>query len=184
MTITTILPRPLRTALYGAGLALATLSAQAAPLWEEAFDGDLSNDPSAPTDLGTLTAEFNELTGSLFTDGAGDGSGTDPRDAFAFTALGAWALDIDFLDLGGPASLLVDDGATTLAFTSPTFDAFTGGAGTWAFSLAPGGSDPGTVDYALTLFLFDPPTADVPEPLAASLFGLGLLGLARRRRAT
>lgn len=172
-------PSPtLRAAWLGAALAILSTPALAVPVWQETFDGDLADSLAGATDLGALTAEFNDITGTLGEADPGDGGALDDLDAFSFSVFGEWSLDVDFLDLGPATGLVISDGVSSRTFTGPELDAFTGGSGDWAFSLAADGS--GVVRYGVGIFLTEPGGATVPEPLTGFLLGAGLLGLARR----
>jgi hypothetical protein len=186
-----------------AGLAAATFahSACAVAIWDEGADGDLSNDPEAPTVL-ALGLGSNTVTGSsqlgdmdVFTITVPDGASFvqllltsfDSADDLGFLALQSGPA---ITDITSPANMLgwvhpsaafvgtdlLDDlalGQGALGFTPPL------GSGTYTLWMQQTGSE--LIGYAFDLNVVADPT-EVPEPSAGLLFvlGLGVLVVARR----
>lgn len=185
---------------------LFTAASQAATVWNEETNGDLSGSGLGPTPL-VLSPGSNLLIG---TTGRGT-SGVD-RDYFVFTLAEGQQLDaVTLLDgnfLGQQSLSFIAVQAGPQVTVSPTGGSATGllgwhhygpndlgtdilpligfglgatgflgplPAGTYAFWIQDTGS--GTASYR-----FDFAITAVPEPAAATLFAVGLLGLALRRR--
>jgi hypothetical protein len=184
-------------------VAVAGIAAAAAGqtvVWDEGVDGNLSNDPNAPTDLGTLGAGGNIVRGSTL------GAGTPPSDGFDVfqinIAAGFSITDI-ILSAYSPAGATATSGfnfstgsaASNLPIGSPDliFGPGWGAAnvGQDLLDVAVGGPvaslGPGT--YFMEIREFGGPLADweltfnvVPAPGAMALLGLGGLAATRRRR--
>lgn len=196
-------PQRWRTALVGAALACAGAAAQAAYTEQEALGGDPNDAISIPQDLGTLTnGGLLQVDGSRLTT-TGGGSSSDfysftlaeqmwvtftltPDRASAMPVLGLF--QGSSVATGTLASATDDDagdGVSRLTFnmnlSAGTYYTAVMGyrAHWWDFD---GGGDAGW-DYRLKLSGWTP-AAPVPEAstLAMMMAGLGLLGLASRRR--
>ena len=165
-------------------------------VWDESVDGNLSNDPAAPTDLGSLGAGANIVRGSTL------GPGTPPSDGFdVFQITIDAGFTLDSIVLSGYNTI---DGTGTSGFNFSTgaaaFDGGTilfgpgvgaGDVGTnlfdLGFPLPIGPQGPGT--YFMEVREFGGPEANweltfnvVPAPGAMALLGLGGRAATRRRR--
>lgn len=178
-------------------------SAAAVSIWDEGADGDLSNDPGAPTVL-ALGSGTNSIAGSsqlgdmdIFTITVPDGASFAQLLLTSFTSTD----DLAFLaieggpvitDISTPTNLLgyvhasaahvgtdiLDDvalGAGAIGYTPPL------GPGTYTLWMQQTG--PELVGYAFDLVIRSEPSA-VAEPPVTLLFalGLGALAFTRRRR--
>ena len=185
-----------------AALSIAAVPAHAATVWDEAVQGDLSSDRLVPTVL-TTGAGINAVLGSV-----GDGGGGVDRDYFSFSVPAGWQLAAMVLRpetlVSGGASFLGIQAGTQVTVTPDGFgaDALLGyvlydpeqigknlllemglpggilGSGTysvWVQEL--GGQSPYGVDLLVA-------QAPIPEPGAAALLLVGLLGVAAWRRRT
>jgi MYXO-CTERM domain-containing protein len=186
-------------ALAGLVAAAFAHSAAAVSIWDEGVNGDLSNDPAAPTVL-ALGLGTNSITGTaasdtdFFTITVPDGASFagllltsfESTDDLAFLAIESGPV---ITDMGSPLNLLgwlhpsvefvgtdiLDDlalGEDALGFTAPL------GPGTYTLWMQQTGPEP--LAYGLDLIV-----VSVSEPPVATLFALGLVALAvaRRRRA-
>ena len=196
-------PQRWRTALAGAALACAGAAAQAAYTEQEALGGDPNDAISIPQDLGTLTnGGLLQVDGSRLTTVDG-GSSSDfysftlveqmwvtftltPDSASAMPVLGLF--QGSSVATGTLASATDDDAGDSVSrltfnmkLSAGTYYTAVMGyrAHWWDFD---GGGDAGW-DYRLKLSGWTP-AAPVPEAstLAMMMAGLGLLGLASRRR--
>jgi len=96
---------------------------QADVVWNEAVDGDLSDDPSAPTPL-TFTRGANTIIGSLFAE-----PGDDLRDYITFTINPNQFLTAIILDAYSPAGVSfhgINSGSTSFIPDFGTADQFLG----------------------------------------------------------
>lgn len=168
--------------LVSAAAFLGSVSAvDAAVVWDESTDGDLSTviDLATPgTDLGTLGPGHSDIVGTL--DGASRITvGPDEFDVVEFTATAAWSLDIVSLSLDLPAFRLdvgvwegpspwtpIGSGATPAA--SPLVFG-PEAAGTYRLAFFPQFNE-GTLSYTARINV-------IPLPPALVLLGAGLLGL-------
>jgi len=180
--------------------ALSLGNLQAATIFDESDDGQLSSDGLAPTSLGILALGQNDILGQI---GGGE------RDHFTFTIATGQILDSitlvsgtganhffgldDQNTFGASATDLLIAGLFTATTTeSPDFlDTFSdggslGGSGVTGSSLeagnytilvneTAGGSN--SADFQLRLT-----TTSIPEPSSTILLSLASLGLLRRRR--
>ena len=172
---------------------------QAAVIYSEAGDGEISATATAPTSLGALALGDNDVIGQI---------GGNSRDYFTFTVGGGLELDAITLVSGSGSNHFFgfDDQNTFnnsggfligtlfsagVGESADFLDTFAGG-GNFGGSGVTGGSLPagdytvlinevalGPFEYHLRLT-----TATVPEPSSALMLGLGALGLitVRRRR--
>lgn len=198
MRISRILAATFATLLIAGAPALATT------VWDEAVDGELSNDPDAPTAL-TLAVGANRIVGTIQ-------APLDPRDFVTFEIAPGQSLVglslIEYTDVatGGPGNRgfhAINAGAVSFIPGPATAANFLGGAhldplapGTdllpalAAASLAGSGFSvplgPGTYAYVLQqtgtpLTRYAVELIVVPEPSAAVLLALAAAPLARRR---
>jgi len=186
---------------------LFAAAAQAATVWDEATQGDLSGNGLAPTPL-ALQAGSNLLLGST-----GRGSAGVDRDYFVFTLAEGFQLEaVTLLEgstfLGQQSLSFIGVQAGPQVTVSPTGGSATGLLGWYHY----GPNDPGTdilpligFGFGATGFLgplpagtyafwiqdtgsgtanyrFDFAVSAVPEPAAAWLLAAGLAALALRRR--
>lgn len=186
---------------------LFAAAAQAATVWDEATQGDLSGNGLAPTPL-ALQPGSNLLLGST-----GRGSAGVDRDYFVFTLAEGFQLDaVTLLEgstfLGQQSLSFIGVQAGPQVTVSPTGGSATGLLGWYHY----GPNDPGTdilpligFGFGATGFLgplpagtyafwiqdtgsgtanyrFDFAVSAVPEPAAAWLLAAGLAALALRRR--
>lgn len=102
--------------------------------YDEAVEGDLSNDAAAPTSVGVIATEALVVRGSVRNSSAG---GFDIRDYLTFTVPDGATLEamrlVSYLDgtTGGPADtgyVMIDDGATSVVPSSSTSSQFLGGS--------------------------------------------------------
>ncbi|MEL6795513.1 MAG: PEP-CTERM sorting domain-containing protein [Planctomycetota bacterium] len=178
--------------------ALAASTAQAQVVWDEAIDGALSNDPAAPTDLGTFGA------GGLIVRGSTLGPGTPPSDGFdvfEFDIAPGFEITSIILSAYSPNDPFATSGfnfstgaAASEAGATILFGPGWGGAnvGQDLFSAGfpfPITSPLGADTYFMEVREFGGPQANweltfnvVPAPASAALLGLGGLAAARRRR--
>lgn len=201
----------LAASLLGIAALLASAAAPAAVIYNEAFDGDLSNAPGAPTSVGTLALGTSTVTGRLannFENGT-----EDPLDVFSFvvaagTQVSAITLNFDqaLYRLGanialfsGPSSNspnpnlgalntvssgLLDGGSL---FTPSALGAIGPlGAGSYTFDMRGIGQSNGLTSYSFNLSVIDPNAQPVPEPASGLLVAASLLalGATRARRRT
>lgn len=190
----------LATSLLGIAGLLASASAPAAVIYDEAFNGDLSSLINAPTPVGTLALGTSTVTGRLannFENGT-----EDVFDAFSIviaggTRLSALTLNFDqslyllganiFLRTGGGANVaslntsnsgIVSGGSL---FGASTLDAMV--PGSYVFILAGIGTEFGLNTYSFNFTVVDPNAQNnVPEPASALLVAGSLLALAATRR--
>lgn len=168
--------------------------ANAATIYNEAIDGEISNVSTAPTSLGSLSLGQSDIIGQI---------GSDARDYFTFTVVSGLILDsitlvsgtgsnhffgIDdqstFNDGGGFLIAALFSGTVT---ESPDFlDTFSDG-GVFGGSGVSGSSLPAG-DYTILLNETAAESSDyqlrlttIPEPSSALLLGLGILGFVGRR---
>lgn len=166
-------------------------------VWDEAVDGNLSNDPFSPTDLGTLGAGDNIVRGSTL------GPGTPPSEGFdVFSITIADGFTLEGIVMSGYSTI---DGTGTSGFNFSTGAAASDLGANILFGPGWGvpqvGGDlfdegifgpidslgPGT--YFMEVREFGGPEANweltfqvVPTPASAVMLGLGGLVAGRRRR--
>ncbi len=182
-----------KLALSVSAIMIAAAGANAAVIWDEGVNGDLSNDElAAPTVLGALAVGSNEVIATIDP----FASPIDEFDSFTFDVPAGTILDqviltsySTFTGGDGTSGIVAWDGPNA---TAP----FLGGAG---FGAADAGSDiittydpsgdlgPGT--YTFSIREFGGPGASysldfvvVPTPGAAGLLAVAGLAAARRRR--
>jgi hypothetical protein len=171
-----------------AGLAS---TAAADVIWDEAVDGNLSNDPNSPTLL-TFGVGDNIVRGTTL------GSSVIPSDgydAFGFTIEAGWTLEAIVLNAylpatGGTTGFNFSSGAPLPLGGTLIFGPGVGGAFVGSDFLADGGIAPlGANDYFMEIREFGGPLAEwelnfvvTPAPSAMALLGLGGLVANRRRR--
>ncbi len=191
--------------ILGLGLGLA-LPAAGATVWDDAVDGDLSTDETAPSSL-SLQVGDNDVFGSA-------SSPADTRDYLSFSIADGQQLEALLLlsfgnDAGGAGNRVfhaISEGATGLLPSFSTADQFLGGdhfeSALVGTDLLPGlaaatsnGSGftvplgPGTYTYVVQQLATETTlyglrfVVGVPEPSSVALVALGLLGLAARLRA-
>ncbi|PHQ82404.1 MAG: hypothetical protein COB69_01950 [Phycisphaera sp.] len=164
-------------------------SAGAQVIWDEAFDGDLSDDDFAPTFLGELNMGVSIVRG--MTQPLAGGAGTD---AFGYDIPMGGFLDSVILTFYTPAT----GGTSGMVF----YDSSAGANGVFLGGASYGGSDVGTDilfgstgldslvgSAATSIREFGGPDATwelefnvVPAPASAVLLGLGGIAAIRRRR--
>ncbi len=180
-------------------VAVAGLAGSAAAqtvVWDEGVDGNLSNDPTAPTNLGALGAGANIVRGSTL------GPGTPPSDGFDVFRIDI-AAGFSITDIilsayspaaGGTSGFNFSTGAAaSIPGASIIFGPGWGGSnvGQDLLDVSIGGpiSSLGPGTYFMEIREFGGPQADweltfnvVPAPGAMALLGLGGLAATRRRR--
>ncbi|PKO80472.1 MAG: hypothetical protein CVU19_12205 [Betaproteobacteria bacterium HGW-Betaproteobacteria-13] len=196
-------------AVLGAASLLASSSALATLIYDEAVSGDFSAAPSSPTALGSLAVGTSTVFGSLVNTSPSDEDGIDvfgfvvaagtevSKILFSFNA-SSYPGGANVYLVSGPGSAGTTLGSLNTSGASVTSgdDLFTnaifgfGGpltAGTYTFDLRGFGSGMGLDSYSMDFVVADlnaPHT--VPEPSSVLLVGLGVLGLSaartRRRR--
>ncbi|MDD2874317.1 MAG: PEP-CTERM sorting domain-containing protein [Azoarcus sp.] len=196
-------------AVLGAASLVASSSALAGLVYDEAASGDFSNAPLSPTALGPLAVGTSTVFGNLLNTSPTEEDGLDvfsfvvavgtevSKILFGFNA-SAYPGGANVYLVGGPNSAGTSLGSLNSSNASLTSgdDLFTnatfgfGGPlteGTYTFDLRGFGAGMGLDSYSLDFVVADlnaPQT--VPEPSSILLVGLGVLGLsaarARRRR--
>ena len=185
-----------------------TASAQAATVWDETVDGDLSTDPLTPTPV-AIALGSNTVSGSV-------AAPADTRDYFTFTIPAGQILTgiflIDWTDVtsggdGNTGFMHIDDGTSSVIPSGATALDFLGGSHLDRFTFplttdnvltalaaaAAGGvgfaTPLGPGDYTINVQQTGPPltayTLDLvitPTPGAVGILALGGLAAARRRR--
>lgn len=171
-------------------LVIGAQSLQAVPtvLHDESVNGDLLSGGGI-TPFGTLATGV-ELTviGSLDGGIAGGPLGPDEADVFSFTATDVW--DLDSVSVSGqplvgflfqfPSGSFIAASNPVPSGGGPIFSSQP--AGSYRINLVPQ-TNQGTNDYEL-VFRVGPLNPVIPEPITATLglMGLGVLGMATRRR--
>lgn len=201
--------RPSLAAPFAALLAAGLLSAaQANTVWNEAVDGDLSNQGLQPTAV-TFASGSNVVLGTT----GRDGNGVVDRDYFTFTLAPGWQLDALVLlpgstFLGGADASFIAIQAGPQMTVDPVGNSASGLLGWWLYNgndigediLQLMGSSPGAIgffgalpagsytvwvqetDVGVANYGFDFQVSQIPEPASALLLLAGAAGLGWRLR--
>ncbi len=185
----------MRNLAIAAGIAAFTAASASAQLWDEAIDGDLSNDTLTPTDVNPLSVGSNVITGTV-----GDPSGAGEFvDSFTFTV--GSGLSVEAINLVSYVTSGLNTSSGFNVATGTSWDGdflapnFLGSAlfttanvGTDLLDQASLGGSLAAGDYTIGIFEGTPGQAYsidivvVPAPGAAALLGVAGIAATRRRR--
>lgn len=171
-----------KTLLAAGIVGLTAVGASAATVINEPSIGDFNGCTCTANDLGIFSM-MTTVNGAVDGGPPGSGNGPDEQDSFKFTVLGATSIDFSGTGAVGSGSLRSGNNAASLGAVPSGTNVFNLVAGTYIFTVVPGGNS-GQGSWSATFNTTAAPAIPLPAGLPLMVAGLGGLALvARRKRA-